>query len=361
MTPQKLTLLVAAIWSLVHLDFALAQEETAIQAQRRDFVSDASFIIGTYNPVARDHEAGAIATAANEFLDSLTPEQRKLAVHPLGSPERRQWTNLPARPNAGGVRMGDLNETQIKLVCDLMAGLFSPQGYNKIRDIMLADDQLLRGGQPRGGFGTENFSVVIFGEPSEAGSWAFQIDGHHVGANVSLNGSELTISPSFIGTQPQAFQIADQKFEPFAGETGDAYALVATLSDEQIKQAVLQLQRAQLVTGPGTDGKVPPARGVACSTFNDAQKQLLTKLIFNWIGDLPEKHADKRMEQIKAELDQIKFSWNGNKQPGSDISYTIHGPSLIIEYACQDLGGNPLAHLHSMYRDPTNEYGKQLD
>jgi hypothetical protein len=69
----------------------------------------------------------------------------------------------------------------------------------------------------------------------------------------------------------------------------------------------------------------------------------------------------KRMQQIEAELPETKFSWNGNKQPGSDISYTIQGPSLIIEYACQDLGGNPLAHLHSMYRDPTNEYARQLD
>lgn len=62
-----------------------------------------------------------------------------------------------------------------------------------------------------------------------------------------------------------------------------------------------------------------------------------------------------------AEIELMKFSWNGNKQPGSDISYTIQSPSLIIEYACRDLGGNPLAHLHSMYRDPSDEYGKQLD
>ena len=30
---------------------------------------------------------------------------------------------------------------------------------------------------------------------------------------------------------------------------------------------------------------------------------------------------------------------------------------MIIEYACQDLGGRPLNHLHSMYRNPENEYG----
>lgn len=361
MTSHKLSLLIVAILSLVNQDIVFSQEVAAVTDERNGFVSDASYIVGTYRPTAQDHTAKNLAAVANKFLDSLTSEQRQKAVHPMDSPERRQWTNLPAPPNAGGVRMGDLNESQLKLACDLLAGLFSKQGYNKMRDIMLADDQLLRGGRPRSGFGTENFSLVIFGEPNEMGSWAFQIDGHHVGTNVSVNGSELTISPSFIGTQPEAFQIGNKKFEPFSGETGDAYTLVATLSDEQVKQAVLQLQRAQILTGPGNDGKIPPAKGVACSTFNDTQKQLLLKLIFNWVGNMPESHASKRMKQIKAELDQVKFSWNGNKKPGSDISYTIQGPSLIIEYACQDLGGNPLAHLHSMYRDPTNEYGKQLD
>jgi hypothetical protein len=67
------------------------------------------------------------------------------------------------------------------------------------------------------------------------------------------------------------------------------------------------------------------------------------------------------MKEITHEVDAMTFSWNGNQEPGSDISYSIQGPSLIIEYACQNLGGNPLAHLHSMYRNPKNEYGNQLE
>ena len=59
--------------------------------------------------------------------------------------------------------MGDLRTDQVKLACDLMAELLSEQGFNKMRDIMLADDQLLDQGRPRNGFGTENFAVVIFG------------------------------------------------------------------------------------------------------------------------------------------------------------------------------------------------------
>ena len=56
----------------------------------------------------------------------------------------------------------------------------------------------------------------------------------------------------------------------------------------------------------------------------------------------------------------MRFLWNGELEEGSDISYRIQSPSLVIEYACQDLGGDPQQHLHTMYRDPKNEYGGQL-
>ncbi|MFT5688569.1 MAG: hypothetical protein ACI8PQ_001410, partial [Planctomycetota bacterium] len=33
---------------------------------------------------------------------------------------------------------------------------------------------------------------------------------------------------------------------------------------------------------------------------------------------------------------------------------------LLIEFACQDLGGKPLDHLHAMIRNPLSEYGASL-
>ena len=256
--------------------------------------------------------------------------------------------------------MSELNSDQIKQACDLMANLFSEQGYNKMRDIMLADDQLLDEGRPRRGFGTDNFAIVIFGQPSETEPWGFQLDGHHVGTNVSVQGDKLTMSPSFIGTQPQAFKIANKTYRPFANETDLAHKLAMSLTDDQVKQAVLKDSRARILTGPGNDGLVPEAQGVTCAEFSDTQKQTLILLISQWVNDLPNEHAIARMKQLEGELDQMKFSWNGSREPKSDVSYTIQSPSLIIEYACQDLGGNPLDHLHSNYRDPTNEYGGQL-
>ena len=127
------------------------------------------------------------------MLALLDEEAKGKISHAIDSDERRAWTNLPAKPNAGGIRMGDMNEAQVKAVCDLLATLVSESGYQKFIHVMLADDQLLKNGRARRGFGTENFSIVIFGTPAEDEPWSVQLDGHHVGLNVALSGDQLTI------------------------------------------------------------------------------------------------------------------------------------------------------------------------
>ncbi len=346
--------------SSIAMAFLLSTGAVTAQEDRNDYVSDASFLIGTYQPAPSDHSPESMATTGKRFLQSLDEKLRERISHPIDGPERRKWTNLPADPNAGGVPLGELNDTQVKSFCDLMASLLSQQGYRKMCDIMLADDQLLPGGRPRRGFGTETFAVVIFGEPSISDPWAFQLDGHHIGVNVSITGDQVTLSPSFIGTQPETFTIGSKSIRPLAGEIDDAFKLAGSLSEEQFRQALLGPKRGQIIAGPGRDGKVPSPRGLSCGVLDANQKENLILLISHWVNLLPPKHAEPRMKQLLEELDQMHFGWRGPRQPASDVSYIIQGPSLIIEYACQDLGGNPQDHLHTMYRDPTNEYGKQL-
>ena len=211
---------------------------TISECQETRFVSDASRIVGTYAPEVEERTPSAMAAAASEFLDSLDETLRNEVSYELKDPERRAWTNLPARPDAGGVALGKCNEEQVKAFCRLLATLLSKPGYDKMCHIMLADDQLLRNGNPRPGFGTEQFSVVIFGQPSEDQPWGFQLDGHHLGLNVSLAGSEMTISPSFIGTQPKAVKIGDTNFQPLLRETNEAHALVESLAEDQQEQAI---------------------------------------------------------------------------------------------------------------------------
>ena len=91
--------------------------------------------------------------------------------------------------------------------------------------------------------------------------------------------------------------------------------------------------------------------------MNAEQRALLVKLISLWIDDLPETSFQSRLDEIEAQLDETFFFWEGPYEAGSDASFHIIGPNVIIEYAGQNLGGDPLDHIHSIYRDPTNEYG----
>jgi len=349
--------IVVIVW-LLAARLGNAQDNPPVtNATREDFVSDASFFIGTYIPPRDRHSPADMAAAGQAFVEALGELAPRGALK-LDDPERGEWTNLPPRPDAGGVRLGELNSDQLKAACNLMAALFSPKGYDKLCQIMLGDDQLLPGGRRRQGIGTVDFAVMVFGTPSPTEPWAFQLDGHHLGVNVTVHGERVSLSPSFVGAQPEVFEIAAQEYRPFGGELDDAYSLIAKLSSEQRRQAVTSPQRGEIRIGPGQDGKVPDVQGVPCAGFDEPQRAALAQLIANWVEMLPPAQAADRMKQLNEEIDQMYFSWNGAIDPRSDMSYSIQGPTLIIEFACQGRGDRPLDHLHSMYRDPTNEYGQ---
>lgn len=67
------------------------------------------------------------------------------------------------------------------------------------------------------------------------------------------------------------------------------------------------------------------------------------------------------MAEIKAGLYDTWFAWSGptTHEPGRNGSayYRIQGPKLIIEFSPQRVGGDPTMHVHTIYRDPTNDYG----
>ena len=107
------------------------------------------------------------------------------------------------------------------------------------------------------------------------------------------------MSPSFIGTQPQAFRIGDVEYRPFKNETEMAHQLAMSLTDEQVKKAVVQSKRARIVAGPGRDDFVPVPQGLPCQLLTEKQQGVLMNLIEQWVGDLPPKQSKKRMKDLK--------------------------------------------------------------
>jgi hypothetical protein len=84
---------------------------------------------------------------------------------------------------------------------------------------------------------------------------------------------------------------------------------------------------------------------------------MLLNVVTEWTGIANEAAAAARSAEIKARLDDTWFAWSGPTQNGSAAYYRIQGPSLVIEYAPQAMGGDATQHIHTIYRDPTNDYG----
>jgi hypothetical protein len=301
-----------------------------------------------------------MAKSGQAFLAALSDDLRKQALLPYDSSEKSRWTNVPPRGPQGGVRLGDLNEQQLKRACDLLAAVLSPQGWHKAINIPLADDRLLRNGRRRPGFGAEDYWLAIFGKPSAKEPWALQFDGHHLAINLAFRGDQMALSPTFIGTQPREFTMGDKVIAPMTTKDDVALTLLRSLSEAQQKAAILGDRRVNLVAAAGKDGVVPEPVGISTSEIDEKQREALMAVIKLYVGDLPEPYAANRLKELQAETDDMTFAWWGPAVDGGDFSYRIQGPSLIIEYAGQDLGGDPRDHLHSMYRDPTNEYGTRL-
>jgi hypothetical protein len=299
--------------------------------------------------------ANAVAKA-NAFLQTLDDQQRGKVLLAFDSAKKPSWSNLPVTlVPRNGLRLGELTKPQRAAALDALAAVLSKQGFQKVIDIMNADDQLVQGNANRMRFGTENYYLAVFGTPSATKPWMLQFGGHHLGINVTIVGQETTLAPTHTGAQPDSFTRNGQTVRPLGPENDLAFKLVNMLNAEQQKQAVLGAKPRNLALGPGQDGKTIQPEGLKCASLKGDQRATLLDLIGAWVHILPDDAAARRMAALKAKIDETYFAWYGPTTKGSAAYYRIQGPTLLIEYAPQ----GSTHHIHTIIRDPTNDYGKE--
>lgn len=208
-------------------------------------------------------------------------------------------------------------------------------------------------------FGADLYYISFLGLPSATNPWMLQFGGHHLALNVTIVGSKGVMTPSLTGAQPASFSLNGKTVRPLGRESDKALALVQSLDESQRKQAVLGYAVPDLILGPGQDGRKIAPEGLKVSAMNPKQQAMLLDVIAEWAGIANESAATARMAQLKPELNDTWFAWSGptTGQVGSNITayYRIQGPHLVIEYAPQQ--DEPDNHVHTIYRDPTNDYG----
>jgi hypothetical protein len=261
-----------------------------------------------------------------------------------------------------GLKLGDMTPVQEKAALALVAATLSRDGFQKAMAIVDADQVLETRSAPSRAatsqirFGRAEYYVSILGKPSTSDRWMIQFGGHHLAINVTLVGRQNVLAPTHTGTQPASYTVDGRTIRPLGNENDKAFVLLNALNADQQKQAILGYEVRNLVLGPGTDGKMISPEGVRVSTFTSEQRAMLVGLVREWVGILGDEAATAKMKEIETGLGDTYFAWAGAATNGKGAYFRIQGPAVLIEYAPQGTGDSNTDHIHTIYRDPTNDY-----
>ena len=319
-----------------------------------------------------------MVTAAKAFLEGLTPEESAAAVFStMGDAARTSWSNLPAMfVERRGVRMGDLSDEQRRGLHRLLRASSSSQGYQKLAGIIRLDEVLkheataaVESGERRlppeliESWTSENYWVSFYGAPEVGATWGWQLSGHHLAANFTVVDSRLSFTPLFLGAEPNEVRSGlEAGWRILSHEAERGFELLQALRPGQRRQAVLAMDTPDdILTGPGRKGSLKTYTGLPASEMDEAQLMLLWALMDEFISNVDSDAAAAQLAKIQNDgLESLHFAWIGPEDDASGrYYYRVHGPSVLIEYVVEEgVGGAAANHVHSIVRDPGNDYGE---
>jgi hypothetical protein len=314
------------------------------------------------------------AEAATAFLETLSDEQREQVLHAYDDASKTtSWSNYPVTfVERAGVNLADLTAEQRTAALAVLESLLSEEAYATVTGIMNGDTYLLENSSS-----TETslgqYYIAFFGDPSDTAAWMLQFGGHHLGINATLDAAAgaITSAPTHLGVQPAVYTDADgNEVQPFDGIYTDAFAFFDSLTEEQ--QATLTSGEVTMCV-PGDTCDFPSGAGLTGADLTDEQKQLLLDLVANWAGMADEQTTATTRAEIEATLDDTVVAWTGattyDMSTGDGISFSISGPNVYVGFQAQegsvgaDVDGVVTAgwgHVHTIYRDPTDDYANSV-
>jgi len=344
--------------------------------------------------------------ATNNLLASLTQGQRGKAVLDFAEQERRtRWFYTPCARD--GLPLSEMERHQQRLAQKLVATGLSQAGYNTASTIMGIETLLdARENWIRSERGRDPllYYVTIFGTPDAKKPWGWRFEGHHISLNYTIiNGQIIAPTPTFFGSNPAEAPLNGvASLRPLGTVEDLARDLVHALDEHQQHHAILTpiappdivaINRPEIVEGmlPVEDpmgistyfdddviaGITAQGRewgfteehaeairysstpaGLSAASMQPAQREILQVLLGEYINRLPGELAEIEFAKLNHHgIDTIHFAWAGGIERHDGHYYRLHGQHLLAEY---DNTQNDANHVHSVWRDPTNDFGANL-
>lgn len=350
----------------------------------------------------------ATVKAAQQFLASLDPSQTPKASYAFGDAIKAKWHNLPPNMAArAGIPFRDLTAAQQDLGLEVLKSVLSTYGYQKVQSIMAADAYLGRNMGAAFPTGPSAYMIAIFGTPSLTQPWEVQFNGHHLGVNVTIVGSDNVLAPTLTAAYPNMYEDDGRTVVVLADEATRALKLIQALNAAQRDKAIQKTQVWDFVLGPGHDNQMIQPEGLKGSDMTASERTMMLDVAAAWVNIVDDASARAKLAEIRRNLGDTYFLWSGDTTTAGNAYFRVQGPTVLIEYAPQTLGGPGSAtfrgggrpgggapaarggdgaqqagggrgrgtfdavandpnrkldpvHVHTVYRDFTNDYGKRL-
>ncbi|HEU4947477.1 MAG TPA: DUF3500 domain-containing protein [Kribbella sp.] len=302
--------------------------------------------------------------AALNLLASLTPAQHEAVTAPFDTPDHQVWTYLPGvRP---GLTLGHLDPPPRRLALRLVELACSERGLADAQAVMFVE--AIRRGLPQAEPGSlvdayedQRYYLRILGDPAGPGPWGWRLNGHHLALHLTLVDGAVAMTPQFFGAEPATVLSGPHEgLRTLPAEQDLGRALLAALEPGQRAVAVVsEVPPADLLTrhDPVADAS-RLHRGLPYGDMDAEQRRLLSLLVGQYIGRAAGPIALQSWQDItEAGIERLTFAWAGGSGPGQGHYYSVAGPTFLAEYDnTQDYAN----HIHSVWRDLRNDWGKDL-
>jgi hypothetical protein len=304
--------------------------------------------------------ARSMNSAASRFLLSLTPLQRERANLPFLGDERENWHFVPIERR--GLPLSAMDTGQRALAVALLKTALSKGGVQKAETIMALEDVLKAIEKGSGPVRDRDaYFVTVFGTPDSTSVWGWRIEGHHFSLNVTVQGEQVSSTPIFFGSNPAEVRIEHpmKSVKVLKAEEEAARVFLSSLNDAQRAMAIIDKTAPNDIFSHEKRQIVPlDSNGLSTRSLNKSQTALLRKLIGVYSGSMAPELAKARLSKMEAAgWDKLVFAWAGSEARGEKHYYRIQGPTLLIEY---DNTQNDANHVHSVWRDFTGDFGRDL-
>ena len=299
-----------------------------------------------------------MTAAARAWLDSLTPDQRKVAQFPFDAEERFVWYYTPVPRK--GLTLKAMTEPQRALAMALLRSGLSEKGYSKAETIRSLEDVLVEMGGNPVQRDRELYYFTVFGEPGSKATWGWRYEGHHLSQNWTvINGVAVATTPQFFGANPaEVRQGAKTGLRALGVEEDLGFELLRSLDATQRQAAIIDPKAPNdILTTNTREAAIQEDRGLSYAQMTSAQQAALVKLIGEHAGAQSDPVAQDRVSRAKGALSAVKFAWMGGIEKGQGHYYRVQGPSFLIEF---DNTQNDANHIHQVWRDFKGDWGRDL-